>query len=288
MAISATNLTVRYGRSTIIDDMTFGPLDDGKITGLIGPNGAGKSTLVKTLAGINKPSEGSADIVVDGRTLSAKERVQAVGYVPQDMLSRATLTAFESVMVSARRRGEGTSKALESTAAVMHRLGITKLSDRMISDMSGGQRQLVAVAQMLVRSPRIMLLDEPTSALDLRHQVELLQIIQDEVRGDDRQALVALHDLNLAARFCDELLVIKDGHAIAKGTPAEVLTPELLERVYGISARIINDAGVPIVCPVLRLPRHETPTDAGPMDPIAVNVEDADPDVIDAITSAGA
>lgn len=254
MAISATNLTVRYGRTTIIDDMTFGPLDDGKITGLIGPNGAGKSTLVKTLAGINKPSEGSADIVVDGRTLSAKERVQAVGYVPQDMLSRATLTAFESVMVSARRRGEGTNNALENTAAVMHRLGITKLSDRMISDMSGGQRQLVAVAQMLVRSPRIMLLDEPTSALDLRHQVELLQIIQDEVRGDDRQALVALHDLNLAARFCDELLVIKDGHAIAKGTPAEVLTPELLERVYGISARIINDAGVPIVCPVLRLP----------------------------------
>ncbi|MCQ4625726.1 ABC transporter ATP-binding protein [Corynebacterium sp. CCUG 69979] len=287
MAISAKNLTVRYGRSTIIDDMTFGPLDDGKITGLIGPNGAGKSTLVKTLAGINTPSEGSADIVVDGRALSPKERVQAVGYVPQDMLSRAALTAFESVMVSARR-GEGTSKALESTAAVMHRLGITKLSDRMISDMSGGQRQLVAVAQMLVRSPRIMLLDEPTSALDLRHQVELLQIIQDEVRGDDRQALVALHDLNLAARFCDELLVIKDGHTIAKGTPTEVLTPELLERVYGISARIINDAGVPIVCPVLRLPRHETPTDAGPMDPIAVNVEDTDPDVINAVTSTRA
>lgn len=156
----------------------------------------------------------------------------------------------------------------------------------MISDMSGGQRQLVAVAQMLVRSPRIMLLDEPTSALDLRHQVELLQIIQDEVRGDDRQALVALHDLNLAARFCDELLVIKDGQAIAKGTPAEVLTPDLLERVYGISARIINDAGVPIVCPVLRLPRHEAPTDAGPMDPIAVDVENADPDVINAVNSA--
>ncbi|SDS32625.1 ABC transporter ATP-binding protein [Corynebacterium timonense] len=268
MAISTTDLVVRYGRTKIIDGMTFGPLRSGAITGLIGPNGAGKSTLVKTLAGINKPSGGSTDIVVDGRTLTGTERVRNVGYVPQDMLSRATLTAFESIMVSARRRGEGTSAALEKSAAVMHRLGITRLSDRMISDMSGGQRQLVAVAQMLVREPRIMLLDEPTSALDLRHQVELLQIIQDEVRGSNRQALVALHDLNLAARFCDELLVVKDGQAIAQGSPADVLTPELLERVYGISARIINDAGVPIVCPVLRLPRRDNPTDVHPEIPV--------------------
>ena len=135
--------------------------------------------------------------------------MEAIGYVPQDLLSSATLTAFESVMVSARRRGVDRWDPLERTADVMDRLGITHLSDRLVSDMSGGQRQLVAVAQMLVREPSVMLLDEPTSALDLRHQVELLQLICDEVRGTDRVALVAIHDLNLAARYCDELLVLK-------------------------------------------------------------------------------
>ena len=122
----------------------------------------------------------------------------------------------------------------------MERLNITHLADRMVSDMSGGQRQLVSVAQMLVRTPSVLLLDEPTSALDLRHQVHLLDIIRDEVVGTDRLALVAIHDLNLAARFCDELLVVKAGRVVALDTPAAVLNPELLNEVYGISARILD------------------------------------------------
>ena len=95
-----------------------------------------------------------------------------------------------------------------------------------------------------------MLLDEPTSALDLRHQVELLQLICNEVRGTDRVALVAIHDLNLAARYCDELLVLKAGRLVGQDTPPAVLTPDLLEDVYGFRARVLDDAGVPVVCPV--------------------------------------
>lgn len=250
MAIRAENLTVSYGRTTILHSLSFGPLEPGKVVGLIGPNAAGKSTLVKTIAGIKEPSEGSVMLSVDGAELVGKQKVQAVGYVPQDLLSSASLTAFESIMVSARRRGDASWNPLDRSAAVMERLGITHLADRLVSDMSGGQRQLVAMAQMLVREPDIMLLDEPTSALDLRHQVELLQIIRDEVRGSNRLALVAIHDLNLAARYCDELLVVKAGRVVTHGTPHAVLQPDLLEEVYGIRARVLDDAGVPVVCPV--------------------------------------
>lgn len=250
MAILAEHLTVGYGRTTIIDDMTFGPLEEGKVVGLIGPNAAGKSTLVKTIAGIKKPSQGTCSIVVDGREVTGKSRTTAIGYVPQDMLTTASLTAFESIMVSAKRRGAVDADPVAATADIMERLNITHLADRMVSDMSGGQRQLVGVAQMLVRSPSVLLLDEPTSALDLRHQVHLLDIIRDEVAGTDRLALVAIHDLNLAARFCDELLVVKAGRVVALDTPAAVLNPELLNEVYGINARVLDDAGVPVICPV--------------------------------------
>ena len=250
MTIRADNLTVSYGRVTILHSLSFGPLEPGNVVGLIGPNAAGKSTLVKTIAGIKEPAEGSVTLSVDGAELVGKQKVQAVGYVPQDLLSSASLTAFESIMVSARRRGDATWNPLERSATVMERLGITHLAGRLVSDMSGGQRQLVAMAQMLVREPDIMLLDEPTSALDLRHQVELLQIIRDEVRGSNRLALVAIHDLNLAARYCDELLVVKAGRVVTHGTPHAVLQPDLLEEVYGIRARVLDDAGVPVVCPV--------------------------------------
>ena len=250
MVISAELLTVGYGRTTIIDDMTFGPLEEGKVVGLIGPNAAGKSTLVKTIAGIKKPSQGTCSIVVDGCEVTGKSRTTAIGYVPQDMLTTASLTAFESIMVSAKRRGAVDADPVAATADIMERLNITHLADRMVSDMSGGQRQLVGVAQMLVRTPSVLLLDEPTSALDLRHQVHLLEIIRDEVAGTDRLALVAIHDLNLAARFCDELLVVKAGRVVALDTPAAVLNPELLNEVYGISARILDDDGVPVICPV--------------------------------------
>ncbi|MDU4704328.1 MAG: ABC transporter ATP-binding protein, partial [Corynebacterium sp.] len=139
---------------------------------------------------------------------------------------------------------------IEHTAAVLRKVGIEHLADRFVGELSGGQRQLVAVAQMFVRDPEVMLLDEPTSALDLRHQVELLQLVRAEVASRSSLALVAIHDLNLAARYCDELVMLHDGHVVAQGSPADVLTPDLLARVYGIRARVLNDGGVPVVCPI--------------------------------------
>lgn len=250
MALNVNNLAVAYGRTEVLHDVSFGPLRDGSVVGLIGPNAAGKSTLVKTIAGIKRPTAGSCEITLDGASVAGKERVRAIGYVPQDMLTSASLTAFESVMVSAREKGRRDAEPTEAAAQVMDRLGILYLADRFISDMSGGQRQLVSIAQMLVRDPRILLLDEPTSALDLKHQINVLNLIRGEVAGTGKLALVALHDLNLAARYCDELVVMKNGSVIGHDTPEAVLTSDVIEEVYGIRARVIEDEGVPVVCPV--------------------------------------
>ncbi|PAT09020.1 ABC transporter ATP-binding protein [Corynebacterium hadale] len=250
MTIQADDLTVQYGRNTIIDAMSFAPLDGGKVVGLLGPNAAGKSTLVKTLAGVKKAASGSCTVTIDGQEVKDKDRPNHVGYVPQDLLSGASLTAFESIMISANHGGSTSGDPVDATARVMQRLNISHLADRMITAMSGGQRQLVGIAQMLVREPSILLLDEPTSALDLRHQVEVLRLIREEIAGTNKLAIVAIHDLNLAARYCDELLVMKAGQRVTQGAPTEVLTPDLLDEVYGIRAKILSDSGVPVICPV--------------------------------------
>lgn len=237
MTLAISELTVRHGSHEILHGVSVPPLEPGTVVGLIGPNSAGKSTLLKTIVGINKPASGSIALG-DAR----------VGYVPQDLLTSASLTAFESVVASC---GRGASRRIERSAEVLDELGISHLAHRFISELSGGQRQLVGVAQMLVRDPELLLLDEPTSALDIRHQIDLLQLITDHVRNSEAVALVALHDLNLAARFCDQLIVLADGEVLDVGTPTAVLTPDTLMKVYGFRARVMHDADdVPVVCPV--------------------------------------
>ncbi|ARB88468.1 ABC transporter ATP-binding protein [Corynebacterium diphtheriae] len=250
MSLSISDLRVSYGHGPrmrhILNGVSFGPVPLGTVTGLLGPNAAGKSTLIKAIAGLKATSGGTRTIMSKGAEVPHHELRNVVGYVPQDLLTSASLTAFESILVSARKGYD----PLLSSGAVMERLGITALADRYVSELSGGQRQLVAVAQMLVRQPEVLLLDEPTSALDLRHQVELLKLLRAEVNSRDCLAVVALHDLNLAARYCDHLVVLSGGHVIAEGAPTQVLTSDLLEQVYGLRARVLDDAGVPVVCPV--------------------------------------
>nr|WP_120491337.1 ABC transporter ATP-binding protein [Corynebacterium lactis] len=249
-----------YGRRQVLRGASISRLEPGTVTGLLGPNAAGKSTLMTTIVGIRKPSSGE---IVVGRSGGGAEQVSritgpelrdTVGYVPQDLPSSAALTAFESVLVSGRRGASSglrvRSEALEHTASVLRKVGIEHLAERYVGELSGGQRQLVAVAQMLVRDPEVMLLDEPTSALDLRHQVELLQLIRAEVSERSSLALVAIHDLNLAARYCDQVVVLSGGRVAAQGSPAEVLTPDLLQETYGLRARVLDDDGVPVICPV--------------------------------------
>ncbi|QJC22408.1 ABC transporter ATP-binding protein [Arcanobacterium buesumense] len=257
MSLSIDNLHVSYGSHQVLKGLIVTELERGTVTGLLGPNACGKSTLVKTIAGIKKADSGTCNIIdADGRLVPRNELRDVIGYVPQDLLTSASLTAFESIVVSSRRvRGRrfariGQDDSLLQAGIVMERLGIAHLAQRYISELSGGQRQLVAVAQMLVREPEVLLLDEPTSALDLRHQVELLQLVRSEVKKNNSLALVAIHDLNLAARYCDNVLVLKDGLTYSQGGPGQVLTPDILFEVYGFRARVIDDEGTPVVCPV--------------------------------------
>ena len=250
--LDVNDVAAGYGKRKVLRGASIRTLKPGTVTGLLGPNAAGKSTLMTTLAGIRKPMSGEIVLTRGNERVIGSELREVVGYVPQDLPASASLTAFESVLVSGRRAGRLRVRGseIEHTAVALRKVGIEHLADRFVGELSGGQRQLVAVAQMFVRDPEIMLLDEPTSALDLRHQVELLKLVRAEVASRSSLVLVAIHDLNLAARYCDELVMLHDGHVVAQGSPVDVLTSDLLARVYGIRARVLDDEGVPVVCPI--------------------------------------
>ncbi|MDU0479861.1 ABC transporter ATP-binding protein [Staphylococcus chromogenes] len=249
ISLHIQDLVAGYGKKTIVPGLSLAPLRGGQVVGLLGPNASGKSTLMKSIAGVQPVHSGEVHLRVDGQQLSERETRKAIGYVPQDLPKSAALTAFETVVVAGRRR-LGSKLAKYRAAEVMSELGIVELAERYLSDLSGGQRQMVAVAQMLVTEPDVLLLDEPTSALDLHRQLFLLSDLRQRVRDSGALAIVAIHDINLAARFCDELVVIKHGELQAQGAPAEVLEPQLLHEVYGVNADILEHDGVPVICAV--------------------------------------
>ena len=180
-----------------------------------------------------------------------------IGYMPQGLPGDAALTALESVLTASRRGLTWhTSRAdIDLAWTALDELGVAELADRPLGQLSGGQRQLVALAQTLVREPELILLDEPTSALDLRRQVAVLSHVRRICHRDSgRLAVVALHDLNLAARFCDRLAVLGDGRILAEGPPAEVLRPDVIAEVYGLRVRIVPDGEHVMVAPETEQP----------------------------------
>ena len=179
-----------------------------------------------------------------------RERMKNIAYLPQTLPQTSTLVAYELIQSACRAGAE----ALDGTALnarveqVFERLGIRHLALRKMREMSGGQRQMIGLAQILVRRPKLLLLDEPTSALDLHWQLNVLQAVREETRNYRAIAFVASHDLNLALRFCDQLLILADGGVLAMGAPGEVLTPDYLRSAYGIEGRVEScSRGYPIV-----------------------------------------
>lgn len=272
MSVRVAGLRFSYGRRPVLQRVDLEEIAAGEVAAVVGPNAAGKSTLFKCLAGLLR-AEGEitlAGLTVSGRRWGEEQR-RLVSYLPQEYPSTATLTVFEAVLLGRQRGGAWivSEDDLARVAAVLERLGLSPLALRYLNELSGGQRQLVAVAQALVREPRVLLLDEPTSSLDLHRQLELLRIVREVARERGVTVLLALHDLNLAARFVDRLIVLHNGVVHAAGAPAAVLTVDLIRQVYGIEARVtLEPDGAPSVVP-LRAVRSGTGAPFGSCEPVS-------------------
>lgn len=234
VTLELNEVGARYGRRQILSGITTPPLQGGQVVALLGPNAAGKSTLFRRILGLLK---GSGDVRITGTSSS-----RPVAYMPQDTGVNAVLTVYESVLL-ARMQGRSLKvqqQDLEEVERALRELDIMALSERDISDLSGGQRQLVGAAQALVQAPDILLLDEPTSALDLHRQIDLLSILGRLARERRMLVIVAIHDIGHALRFTDQALVIANGGFVACGPTPLVVTSEMLRDVYQVIARVEN------------------------------------------------
>lgn len=263
MSFTVENLSVTYGRRRVIEGLGFSQVECGRITALIGPNASGKSTFFRCVAGLVRHR--CRHMMLNGEDLSphpSRERVKRVCYVPQHVHIRAVLTVFEVVLLArqqGRRRWTTDPADVAATEAALAELGIDALGERDVQHLSGGQQQLVTIAQALVRDPELVLLDEPTSALDLRRQLEVMEIVRRTTRLRHTVTVVALHDLNLAARYADRILLLREGRIAADGSPGEVLASDALEAAYGVDVNLVpGSSGRPLVDARLptRLPIH--------------------------------
>lgn len=244
MSLQIKHLTVAYGQNTILRALED-HWPEGQITALIGCNGAGKSTFLQALSGLI-PMQGEA--ALSGRKLSPEERRQMIAYMPQDTSAHSSLTVLEVVLLGRLKSlGLNLPKGLANEALeALDAFGLSSLQTRQLDEISGGQRQLVFLAQALFRQPRVLLLDEPTAALDLRHQLLVLERLRLIARKTGTIIGMAMHDLNLAAQYSDHVLGLGGGGKIASGAPREVLTPETLRTMYGIEAQVTQIAGGPL------------------------------------------
>lgn len=244
-ALELHDIHVARGGSIIVKGISA-HLPSGGITAICGPNGAGKSTLMAAIASL-LPHKGQAlwhNRRADQRDLS---------FMPQALDIRAHLSVLEVVLLGRLERlSWSLSHAdIDAADAAMEAVGIGNLAERRIDTLSGGQQQLVLLAQRLIRKPKILLLDEPTSALDLRRQLLVLDILRSYARETNAVVAIVMHDLSLAARYGDRLLLLHEGQTACFGSPSDVLNEDLLRTVYGVEAEILTtSAGTPVVAPL--------------------------------------
>lgn len=235
-------LTVGYKRKTVLHDIDLPDVAPGQVVALVGPNGAGKSTLLRTLAGL-LPATGDVRLgELDLLRCSRRERAAVLGFMPQTLPDGIALSVLETLL-GALRGGDplsahGSARQQQERAfAVLQQLGVEHLALQPLDSLSGGQRQMVSLAQAVIRQPRLLLLDEPTSALDLRYQNDVMSMVR-QLADEGRIVVVVLHDLGLAARWADCIMVLERGRLHAAGTPEQTLTPSMLEQVYRVQARV--------------------------------------------------
>lgn len=250
--IQVQHLHFAYEHRVVLQDISF-TVPEGEILSLLGPNGSGKTTLLRCFNKILYPQQGR--VLVKGQPLGhtpLRELAKLIGYVPQQEAVTFPFSVFETVLMGRRphvgwRLG---SHDLEIVQACLRSLNLEHLSQRQITALSGGERQRVAIARALAQEPQILLLDEPTSSLDLRHQLEVMETVAGLVKSRNMTAVLAMHDLNLAARFSDQIVLLHHGHLFCAGHPGTVLTRDNIRTVYGVEAEIYRRNGFFFVHPL--------------------------------------
>ena len=239
--VAVKDVAFAYDERPVLRRIDF-TLEPGDFVGIVGPNGSGKSTLIDLVDGLLQP--GAGEVLVKGRATRAYRRrdmAKEIALVPQRFTLDFDLSVREVVDMGSYCRARSGEDCLDA-AATLARLGIEHLVERRFTELSGGEKQLVVLAQALMQQAQLLLLDEPASALDVSHQLRLFDLLR-SLNDDGLTVLCILHDLNLALHYFDRLLVLSEGQVAAFGPPEEVLTPELLERVYGVRAYLHHHAG---------------------------------------------
>jgi iron complex transport system ATP-binding protein len=256
--LTATGLSLGYDGIRIVDDLDLA-IEPGAVTVIVGANASGKSTLLRGLARLLPPQAGA--VTLDGRdiaSLPSRQVATIVGLLPQQPIAPEGIGVADLVG-RGRYPHQGWFRHWSSTddAIVAQAMDATQtldLASRRMEELSGGQRQRVWIAMALAQKPDILLLDEPTTFLDVTHQVEVLDLLHELNHGHGTTVVMVLHDLNLAARYADRLVVMRQGRILAEGPPATVLTEAVVLEAFGLTARIIPDpvCGSPLVVPVGR------------------------------------
>ncbi|MBD8905408.1 Fe(3+)-dicitrate ABC transporter ATP-binding protein [Methylorubrum zatmanii] len=252
--LQADRVTLRYEARTISTDLSIA-IADGSFTVIVGSNACGKSTLLRALSRLLIPSSGH--VVLDGRHIAdqpAKDVARRLGLLPQTATAPDGITVADLVARGRyphqsflRQWSIGDAQAV---AAALAATGVTDLSERLVDELSGGQRQRVWIAMVLAQETPILLLDEPTTFLDIAHQIDLLDLLAD-LNTQGRTVVAVLHDLNQACRYASHLVAMKGGAIVAEGSPSTIVTPSLVEEVFGLPCIVIPDpiAGTPLVVP---------------------------------------
>lgn len=238
MSIRAENIIWKIGRKTILDGVSF-EAAPGKMLGLLGPNGSGKTSLLRLLAGLKAPSSGRVILDnVDVKKISRRSVAQRVAFVEQHATTNSNLRVIDVVKLGRfphRSIFSGwTTVDDEAVAQALERSGMVEKQNERWQSLSGGERQRAHIARALAQSPKELILDEPTNHLDIQHQISLMRLVSDL----PVTSIIALHDLNHAAMFCDNLIVMQHGKIVASGAPAEILTEDLLRDAFSVDARV--------------------------------------------------
>lgn len=250
-SIEVNNLTFSYNQVTVLKDINF-QIEKGKIVTIIGPNGSGKSTLLKNLASILSPQKGS--IVLDNRklwTYPTRELARKLAIVPQNINIEYDFTCYEIVLMGRtpyiKRFQQETFEDLAIVKDVMEKTRVWHLKNKSVRELSGGEYQRVIIAKALAQNPQTLLLDEPTATLDIHHQIEILDLLKLLNKEKGITIIMALHDINLAVRYSDEIILINGGTKVAMGSPEEIITKDNLQGVY--KTDIIVDKNKHTSCP---------------------------------------